>query len=87
VNATLFHVSNPHLPFGGIGESGMGAYHGRFGFDTFSHHRAVLRRGTRLDPSMLYPPYTSAKQRILRRGTAIPDPRDVVARVRNRLRR
>jgi aldehyde dehydrogenase (NAD+) len=87
VNATLFHVSNPHLPFGGIGESGMGAYHGRFGFDTFSHQRAVLRRGTRLDPSVVYPPYTSAKQRVLRRGTAISDPRDVIARVRNRLRR
>ena len=43
VNGTLLHVSNPNLPFGGVGESGMGSYHRRFGFDTFSNHRTVTR--------------------------------------------
>jgi aldehyde dehydrogenase (NAD+) len=56
VNDTLTHMMNPRLPFGGIGESGMGAYHGKTGFDTFSHHRAVLRRGTWPDFRQRYPP-------------------------------
>ncbi len=87
VNGTLMHISNPHLPFGGVGESGMGAYHGRFGFDTFSHQRSVMTRSTRLDPPMTYPPYTAKKEKLLRRGLGMPDPRDVVAKVRSKLRR
>jgi aldehyde dehydrogenase (NAD+) len=87
VNGTLMHVSNPHLPFGGVGESGMGAYHGKFGFDTFSHHRAVHERSTRVDPALLYPPYTRRKQRLVRRALVLPDPRDLWARVSGRLRR
>jgi len=87
VNGTLMHISNPHLPFGGVGESGMGAYHGRFGFDTFSHHRAVHVRSTKVDPALLYPPYGSRKEWLLRRGLALPDPRDVVAKLRGKLRR
>lgn len=87
VNGTIMHISNPHLPFGGVGESGMGAYHGRYGFDTFSHHRAVFRRSTRIDPSLLYPPYTRRKETLVRRGLTLPDPADLIARVRSRLRR
>lgn len=87
VNGTLMHISNPHLPFGGVGESGMGAYHGRFGFETFSHQRSVMTRSTRLDPPMTYPPYTAKKEKLLRRGLGMPDPRDVVAKVRSKLRR
>ena len=56
VNDTLLHLLNPRLPFGGLGESGMGACRGRAGFDTFSHRRSVLRRGTRRDPSYRFPP-------------------------------
>jgi aldehyde dehydrogenase (NAD+) len=56
VNDTALQILNPRLPFGGLGDSGLGAYHGRTGFDTFSHHRAVLRRGTRLDSGFRYPP-------------------------------
>jgi aldehyde dehydrogenase (NAD+) len=56
VNDTLVHMLNPRLPFGGIGESGQGAYHGKAGFDTFSHHRSVMRRGTWWDPRFRYPP-------------------------------
>jgi aldehyde dehydrogenase (NAD+) len=87
VNGTLMHISNPHLPFGGVGESGMGAYHGKFGFDTFSHRRGVHTRSTRLDPAMMYPPYTAKKEKLIRRGFGLPDPRDVVARVRGAIRK
>ena len=67
VNATLFQVSAPELPFGGVGGSGMGAYHGRASFEAFSHAKSVLRRSTRLDPDLAYPPYTRWKERILRK--------------------
>jgi acyl-CoA reductase-like NAD-dependent aldehyde dehydrogenase len=87
INGTIMHISNPHLPFGGVGESGMGAYHGRDGFDTFSHRRAVHERSTRLDPSLMYPPYTSKKFALVRRGLALPDPRDLWARARGSMRR
>ncbi len=87
VNGTLLHISNPNLPFGGVGESGMGAYHGKFGFDTFSHRRGVHTRSTKLDPSMMYPPYTAKKQKLVRKGMTMPDPRDVAAKLRGALRR
>jgi aldehyde dehydrogenase (NAD+) len=87
VNGTLLHISNPALPFGGVGESGMGAYHGRFGFDTFSHRRSVHVRTTRVDPPLLYPPYTRRKEALVRRGLGLPDPRDLLARMVSRLRR
>ena len=87
VNGTLMHISNPNLPFGGVGESGMGAYHGKFGFDTFSHRRGIHTRSTKLDPAMLYPPYTAKKEKLIRKGMMLPDPRDVIARVRSALSR
>jgi aldehyde dehydrogenase (NAD+) len=87
VNGTILHVSNPNLPFGGVGESGMGAYHGRSGFDRLSHQRAVLERSTRVDPAIAYPPYTARKESLIRRGLSIGDPRDRAARIRGRLRR
>ena len=87
VNGTLLHVANPHLPFGGVGESGMGSYHGKFGFDRFTHHRAVHTRSTRMDPPMLYPPYTAKKQKLVRRGLSLTDPRDSFSKLRNKLRR
>ena len=67
VNHTLMHVAVPGLPFGGVGPSGMGAYHGKAGFDTFSHAKPVLRRTFRPDPRLAYPPYTALKQRVLKR--------------------
>jgi aldehyde dehydrogenase (NAD+) len=57
INDTIMHVANPHLPFGGIGASGMGKYHGKTSFDTFSHHKAFMKKTTRFDPKILYPPY------------------------------
>jgi aldehyde dehydrogenase (NAD+) len=67
LNHVLLHLAVPDLPFGGVGPSGMGAYHGKAGFDIFSHAKPVLDKPTRPDPSLMYPPYTSFKQKLLRR--------------------
>ncbi len=56
VNDTVVHLANPNVPFGGVGASGMGACHGKAGFDTFTHYRTVVRRGA-LDLPVRYPPY------------------------------
>ncbi len=55
VNDTLYHLANPHLPFGGVGESGIGGYHGKHSFDTFSHHKSVLKQTTLFDIPLRYP--------------------------------
>jgi aldehyde dehydrogenase (NAD+) len=57
VNETVMHLSNHRLPFGGVGTSGMGRYHGKFSFDTFSHHRSMLRKTTLFNLTLAYPPY------------------------------
>jgi len=68
VNHLAFQVTTARLPFGGVGPSGMGAYHGRFGFEEFSHRKSVLTKPTRPDLSrMLYPPYTERAWRLARR--------------------
>jgi len=58
VNNTLFHLSNDRLPFGGIGNSGIGAYHGKHSFNTFSHQKAILKTATWFDPNFKYPPFS-----------------------------
>lgn len=65
VNDTIVHLANPHMPFGGIGGSGMGAYHGKKGFDTFTHEKGVLRKSNLVDIPLRYPPY-EGKERWLR---------------------
>ena len=67
VNDAVINHRAPGLPFGGVGESGYGSYHGRFGFETFSHRKAVFRRPFFLDAALRYPPYTPAKLRAARR--------------------
>jgi aldehyde dehydrogenase (NAD+) len=57
INNTLVHLANAELPFGGVGNSGIGAYHGKFSFDTFTRAKSVLKTGTWLDPTIKYPPY------------------------------
>jgi acyl-CoA reductase-like NAD-dependent aldehyde dehydrogenase len=57
INDTFAQLLNLRLPFGGVGDSGMGAYHGKAGFDTFSHSKSVVKRSTWLDPGIKYPPY------------------------------
>lgn len=67
VNHVIQHLLPPELPFGGVGESGTGRYHGVSGFDTFSNLRSVLKKPTKPDPKLLYPPYTSRKEKLIRR--------------------
>ncbi|GIP37161.1 putative aldehyde dehydrogenase YwdH [Paenibacillus sp. J31TS4] len=55
VNDTLMHIATPYLPFGGVGESGMGSYHGQGSFETFSHHKSILKQPVRFDLPFRYP--------------------------------
>ena len=57
INHTIIHYVVPSLPFGGIGNSGIGSYHGKAGFDTFSHYKSVVKKPFLLDVKLLYPPY------------------------------
>ncbi|PIE06571.1 MAG: aldehyde dehydrogenase family protein [Rhodobacterales bacterium] len=66
LNDVVIQMTSPDLPFGGVGASGIGSYHGRTGFDAFSHLKPVLTKGTRFDPAVRYPPYTARKRRWLR---------------------
>jgi aldehyde dehydrogenase (NAD+) len=67
LNHIWIHLGVPELPFGGVGASGMGAYHGRHSFDTFSHQRAVLKKPTFPDPPILFPPYSARRLRWIKR--------------------
>lgn len=66
-NHTLMHLLAPKLPFGGVGQSGMGAYHGKWGFETFSHRKATLVMRSRPDLRIVYPPYSETAKKLLRR--------------------
>lgn len=66
VNGMIIHLANPDLPFGGVGNSGMGHYHGYFGFRALSHERAVLRQGWIDTLRFFYPPYTDRVRRLIR---------------------
>ena len=67
INDTLMHLSNDRLPFGGVGNSGIGNYHGKFGFEAFSHQKAILKKSNYLEPELKYPPYSDAKLNILKK--------------------
>lgn len=55
INDTLYHIINPYLPFGGVGESGIGQYHGKSSFDTFTHHKSMTKQTTKFDQNFRYP--------------------------------
>lgn len=57
VNNTIYHLSNPRLPFGGVGNSGIGAYHGKYSFDLFTHAKPIMKTPTWFNPAMKYPPF------------------------------
>lgn len=61
INESLMQIANSHLPFGGVGESGMGAYHGEHGFRAFSHYKSVLEKSTLIEPSLKYFPHSIKK--------------------------
>ncbi|HKC28253.1 MAG TPA: aldehyde dehydrogenase family protein [Jatrophihabitans sp.] len=67
VNHLVYQLLVNDLPFGGVGNSGTGAYHGKWGFETFSHRKAVLRKPSWPDPAIAYPPFTKLKQRVMRK--------------------
>lgn len=67
INDTLMHLANPRLPFGGVGASGMGSYHGKKSFDTFTHYRSIYKQSTRIDLPIRYMPYSDAKLKIIKK--------------------
>ena len=67
INDCVSHLAVPDLPFGGVGPSGIGAYHGKASFDTFTHKKSVLDKAVRLDAPLRYPPYTDDKFKWVRR--------------------
>jgi aldehyde dehydrogenase (NAD+) len=67
INDGMMFMANPNLPFGGVGNSGMGSYHGQTGFDTFSHLKTVMKRSFMFDAPLRYPPFTSTKLKWLKK--------------------
>ncbi len=66
VNDTIIHLATHHMPFGGVGQSGMGGYHGKKSFETFSHYRSIVDKATWLDLPMRYQPYTKLNNLLVR---------------------
>jgi aldehyde dehydrogenase (NAD+) len=66
VNDCVVHLANPNLPFGGVGTSGIGSYHGQKSFETFTHQKSVYKQGTAVDIPLRYPPYNEKKLNWLR---------------------
>lgn len=66
VNDTIMHLASPYLPFGGIGNSGMGSYHGKQSFDAFSHYKSILKKSKYFDLALRYPPYDKDPKTIKR---------------------
>lgn len=67
INDTIMHLANPRLPFGGVGASGIGSYHGKRSFETFSHYRSIFRQSTRLDIPLRYMPYSDKNLKIIKK--------------------
>ncbi len=66
VNDTVIHLAGNYLPFGGVGNSGMGAYHGKHTFETFSHEKSIVKKSIHIDLPVRYQPYTKGKQKLLK---------------------
>ena len=67
VNDTIVHLATPHMGFGGVGESGMGSYHGKLSFDTFSHKKSIMKKHTFMDLKMRYQPYTEKNLKLIKK--------------------
>lgn len=65
INDTLMHIVSPRLAFGGVGESGLGAYHGKRGFDTFSHYKSIVNKSTKIDMFVRYRPFNKLKKKLI----------------------
>lgn len=66
INDTIIHIATPHMGFGGVGASGMGGYHGKLSFDTFTHYRSIVQKAVWLDLPIRYRPYSKKKDQLLR---------------------
>lgn len=66
INDTVMHLASAYLPFGGVGASGMGAYHGKKSFETFTHYKSILKQGMTFDMPLRYRPITKCKEKLLR---------------------
>jgi aldehyde dehydrogenase (NAD+) len=67
INDAIMHITNHHLPFGGVGESGIGSYHGEAGFQTFSHYKSILEKPLRFEPNLKYSPHSESKLKWIKR--------------------
>lgn len=67
INDTIMHLSNPNLEFGGVGESGSGGYHGKFGFMNFSNRKSIMIRSNNIDVNIKYPPYSRVQEKIIKK--------------------
>jgi acyl-CoA reductase-like NAD-dependent aldehyde dehydrogenase len=67
INECLMHVGNFELPFGGVGESGIGGYHGKLSFDTFSHLKGIMKKSTLADLAQRYPPYSESATKLIKK--------------------
>ena len=67
INHLVVHVANYHLPFGGVGYSGMGNYHSKYTFDTFTHKKSILKSKGKIDSNMLYPPYKEERLKLVKK--------------------
>jgi aldehyde dehydrogenase (NAD+) len=67
VNDSVMHLSNSNLPFGGVGFSGIGSYHAKAGFDTFSHYKSILHKSFWFEPNLKYAPYSANKMKWIKR--------------------
>ncbi len=67
INDAIMHITNHHLPFGGVGDSGIGSYHGEAGFKTFSHYKSMLEKPLRFEPNLKFSPHTETKLKWIKR--------------------
>ena len=67
INDTIIHLATSYMGFGGTGQSGMGSYHGKAGFDTFTHRKSIVDKKTWLDLPLRYHPYNGLKDKIIRK--------------------
>ncbi|MFR1809748.1 MAG: aldehyde dehydrogenase family protein, partial [Pygmaiobacter massiliensis] len=65
-NDTIIHLATTAMPFGGVGASGMGSYHGKASFDTFTHYRSIVKKANWVDLPIRYQPYDEKKEKLLR---------------------
>jgi len=67
INDTIIHLATSEMPFGGVGNSGIGGYHGKYSFYEFSHYKSIVKKANWLDLPMRYAPYTKGKEKMIKK--------------------